>query len=68
LTAKDDTLPDRFFDDPIGSGPRKGERLDRQKFMANIQFYYEMMGWDKAGRPTEATLYDHRLGWVLLEG
>lgn len=65
LTAKDDTLPNRFFDDPIAAGPRKGERLNRQKFHENIWLYYAMMGWDNNGRPTEATLYDHRLEWLL---
>lgn len=64
LSASDDTLPDRFFDEPIATGPRKGERLDRQKFHDNIQFYYQMMGWDEHGRPTEATLLDHGLGWL----
>ena len=65
LTAADDTLPDRFFDEPIASGPRQGDVLDRTAFHEAIRTYYRMMGWTDEGRPTEATLYDHGLEWVL---
>lgn len=61
LTAADDTLPDRFFEEPISSGPRKGDVLDREAFHQAILTYYAMMGWDREGRPTEATLCDHHL-------
>lgn len=65
LTAADDWLPDRFFDEPIQSGPKAGVKLDREKFRAAIQTYYEMMGWDENGAPRRATLYDHHLEWTL---
>ena len=61
LTSADDTLPDRFFEEPITDGPRKGDVLDRQQFRRCVQTYYRMMGWDGQGRPTEDTLLDHRL-------
>ena len=65
LTAADDRLPDRFYDEPIREGPRKGDRLDREAFDGAVRTYYAMMGWDETGRPTPATLYDHGLEWVL---
>ena len=65
LTAADDRLPDRFFEEAITSGPKAGVKLDRATFAAAIATYYEMMGWDEAGVPRPATLYDHRLEWTL---
>jgi aldehyde:ferredoxin oxidoreductase len=61
LTAADDRLPERFFNEPITEGPRKGDVLNRGKFQEAIRTYYELMGWDERGRPSDATLLDHRL-------
>ncbi len=65
LTAADDTLPDRFFDDPIPEGQWAGTRIERARFTEAVQTYYQMMGWDEQGRPLPATLIDHHLEWVL---
>ena len=65
LTATDDWLPDRFFDEPIDSGVKQGIKLDREAFRNAIKTYYEMMGWDEQGIPRPATLYDHHLEWTL---
>jgi len=65
LTAADDTLPERFFTEQISTGPRKGDVIDKEAFQKGIVTYYRMMGWTDDGRPTEATLYDHDLHWVL---
>jgi len=65
LTAADDRLPDRFHEEPIAEGPRKGDRLERAAFERARDLFYAMMGWDADGRPTPATLYDHGLGWLL---
>jgi aldehyde:ferredoxin oxidoreductase len=65
LTAADDWLPERFFDEPIDSGVKGGIRLDREAFKSAIKTYYEMMGWDEGGIPRPATLYDHHLEWTL---
>jgi aldehyde:ferredoxin oxidoreductase len=67
LTTDDDRLPDRFHEEPIAAGPRQGDVLDREAFQHAIATFYGMMGWDEEGKPTEATLYDHGLGWVLEE-
>jgi aldehyde:ferredoxin oxidoreductase len=70
LTAADDTLPSRFFDEPIRmpGGRWDVKCLDRQDFTAAVQTYYRMMGWDDAGRPRYETLLDHHLEWVVHEG
>lgn len=65
LTAADDRLPDRFYEEPVASGPRQGDVIDRPAFEQAIATFYEMMGWDEGGRPRAATLYDHGLEWVL---
>ena len=65
LGPEDDTLPERFFDEAISEGPKRGQRLDRATFRQVIDTYYQMMGWDAAGAPLPATLYDHHLEWTL---
>ena len=65
LGPAEDTLPDRFFDEAISDGPKQGQRLDRATFERVVGTYYQMMGWDAAGVPLPATLYDHHLEWTL---
>jgi aldehyde:ferredoxin oxidoreductase len=64
LTAADDTLPARFFDDAIDSGRFAGTRIDRDAFRAMVAAYYDAMGWNAVGAPTEATLRAHGLEWT----
>ncbi|MFM9107602.1 MAG: aldehyde ferredoxin oxidoreductase C-terminal domain-containing protein, partial [Chloroflexota bacterium] len=59
LTAAQDTLPDRFFDDPIPEGAWAGRTLDRALFGARIRLLWGMLGWDENGAPREETLTDH---------
>ena len=49
FTGKDDTLPKRILEEPIPSGPAKGE-VNRLGEM--LPEYYELRGWDKDGRVT----------------
>lgn len=65
LGPEDDWLPERFFSEPVDSGAKQGVMLSRESFAAAIRTYYEMMGWDEAGRPRPGVLYDHHLEWVL---
>lgn len=67
ITAGQDTLPDRFFEQEIDAGRLKGTKLDKKKFHEMIRFYYQMMGWDEQGRPLEATMYDLGLDWLCKE-
>lgn len=56
-----DTLPDRFFDDPIQDGRWAGRRLDRAEFAAAVALFYRLMGWDETGTPTPEVLLAHGL-------
>ena len=53
ITRADDTLPRRYFDDPMPVGPTKGHRIDRERFQDMLTLYYLQRGWDKEGNPPE---------------
>ncbi len=61
LTAADDVLPDRFYEEPVAHGRLKGSVLDRGGFGDAVRTYYAMMGWDERGVPRFETLVDHHL-------
>jgi aldehyde:ferredoxin oxidoreductase len=46
LRPEDDTLPKRFFDEPLD-----GKVLKREDFRKMLSDYYEIHGWDAEGRP-----------------
>jgi len=59
VAKKDDSLPRRFFEDPIPEGPLKGAKLSREKFNQMLTKYYELRGWDpETGLPTRAKLIE----------
>lgn len=47
FTREDDLPHRRFFEDPILSGPHKGETLDKEKYNKMLDQFYELHGWDK---------------------
>jgi len=51
---QDDTLPDRWFDEPNPSGPYKGERIDRAEFDAMLSRFYEISRLTSDGVPDDA--------------
>lgn len=51
-----DVPPSRWFDEPLTEGPFKGAKLDRIKYDAMLQMYYQKRGWDDRGVPRESTL------------
>jgi len=51
-----DYPPKRWFDEPLTKGPLKGQHLDRDKYDALLQTYYDRRGWDDRGIPTKATM------------
>ncbi|MCP4424494.1 MAG: aldehyde ferredoxin oxidoreductase family protein [Chloroflexi bacterium] len=54
LTRADDTLPKRYFDDPLPARKTKGHHIDREQFQRMLDEYYEERGWDGNGRvPTK---------------
>jgi len=52
-TRADDTLPKRYFDDPMPGRVAKGHRIERDKFEKMLDEYYAARGWDQAGRLAE---------------
>jgi aldehyde:ferredoxin oxidoreductase len=59
FAREDDALPARFFDDPLGTGPGKGEALKRDEFAKKLTEYYRDRGWDeKTGRPAAEKLFE----------
>ncbi len=60
LFRKDDTLPVRYFNEPIKDGPAKGEYICRKAFNEILDKYYRLHGWDENGIPLKETL--KRLG------
>jgi aldehyde:ferredoxin oxidoreductase len=68
ITVDQDTLPERFFTDPITVGRWSDYSIDKGKFQEMIQTYYAMMGWSEAGIPRYSTLLSSRLEWVVDEG
>ncbi|MFQ5433878.1 MAG: aldehyde ferredoxin oxidoreductase family protein [Anaerolineae bacterium] len=50
LTRADDTLPKRYFDDPLPDRKTKGHHVDRTQFQQMLDEYYDERGWDRDGR------------------
>lgn len=50
-TAKDDTIPDRFFDEESLAGFMKGQKIDRGFFKSLVGEYYQLRGWTSDGVP-----------------
>jgi aldehyde:ferredoxin oxidoreductase len=55
----DDENPPRFYE-PLPSGPAKGKATDRTRVQEDKKKYYNSLGWDERGIPTQETL--ERLG------
>ncbi len=66
LTRADDTLPKRYFDDPMPARQTKGHRVDRKKFQQMLDEYYAERGWDAEGRlaPERQTEIEERLALI----
>jgi aldehyde:ferredoxin oxidoreductase len=62
-SAKDDTLPARFFTSPA-EGPLKGVSVDPARLAEAQKLYYQMLGWDASGVPTLARLIELDLEWA----
>jgi len=48
ITPKDDTLPRRFFDEPLG---KEGKTIRREDLQRMLQDYYALRGWNSEGVP-----------------
>jgi len=49
VTRKDDTIPKRYFDEPMKLKIAKGHKIDRKEFDKMVTRYYKIRGWDKNG-------------------
>jgi len=48
-TPEEDTLPARFFEEPIVDGPGRGTVLNRDRLRGMIRRYNELRGWSSDG-------------------
>jgi aldehyde:ferredoxin oxidoreductase len=48
VTSEDETLPKRFFDEPL---PETGNVLKREELKTLKSDYYRLRGWDESGQP-----------------
>lgn len=61
-TRKDDTIPWRFMNEPIRSGPSKGMITTREELDQMLDEYYQLHGWDKeTGLPRRRVLEELEL-------
>ncbi|HEX9367284.1 MAG TPA: aldehyde ferredoxin oxidoreductase C-terminal domain-containing protein [Vicinamibacterales bacterium] len=49
-----DTLPDRWFEEPVTVGPYAGEKIDRGEFDTMLSRFYEISNLDDQGAPRPA--------------
>lgn len=55
-SRKQDTLPQRFFQEKHQSGIFKGKFLTEEIFSQWLDMYYHKRGWDRKGIPTDSKL------------
>jgi len=53
VTRKDDTLPDRWFDEANPYGKYKGEHIDRAEFDAMLSRFYQISNLTEEGIPVD---------------
>jgi aldehyde:ferredoxin oxidoreductase len=51
VTRKDDTLPERWFEEPIQVGAYKGEKIDRKEFEKMLSRFYDVSELTDEGVP-----------------
>ena len=54
VTRADDTLPERWFEEPVKVGSYKGEKIDRGEFDAMLSRFYEISNLTPEGVPVAA--------------
>ena len=67
-TRKDDSIADRFYNEPVPDGPCQGAMLSKKEIEEVLDEYYEVRGWDKrTGIPTKKKLGELGLSDVAKE-
>jgi aldehyde:ferredoxin oxidoreductase len=64
VSADSDCLPMRFHEEPIDAGRHNGVLLEESNFRRRVREYYDLVGWDERGQPTDATLRSLDLAWA----
>jgi len=63
---EDDSLPDRFFEEPLTMGPEKGAVLEREAFKEMMDDYYRERKWNTVtSRPSDSKLKGLALDFTL---
>lgn len=60
-SAKDDILPDRFFNETSLAGFMRGKKLEKDFFRGFIKDYYRQRHWNEEGEPETALLKEFGL-------
>ena len=68
IRSCDDTLPRRYFDEPMPHGVARGHRIDRDEFAALLQRFYRLRGWDEDGVVPPERVAELTAGWGTGEG
>jgi aldehyde:ferredoxin oxidoreductase len=63
FTEADDVLPKRMGD-PQTKGNLKGVIIDQDQLSEAKRLYYQMLGWDEQGVPTQARLVELGIEWA----
>lgn len=59
FTRKDDYPPERYYSEPVKSGPHAGEKIDHDEWERMLDKYYALHGWDrKTSWQTKECLYE----------
>ncbi len=64
----DDTLPRRYFEEPLPHGIAKGHRIEREKFFAMLDRYYRLRRWSADGVVPEERIAELVAPWGAKEG
>ncbi|HHY39336.1 MAG TPA: aldehyde ferredoxin oxidoreductase family protein [Clostridia bacterium] len=68
MRRKDDTGPDRIFEEPLKTGSAASRMIPREGFEAALSEYYRLRGWDEDGVPTREKVESLGLGELRLGG
>jgi len=59
FTRRDDYPPRRYWNEPVNSGPYRGEHIDHERWEGMLDEYYALHGWDReTGLQTREALED----------
>lgn len=53
IGREDDTLPTRYFEEPMTDGLARGNLIEREGFKRMLDEYYKLRGWDEEGKLTD---------------